>query len=87
MWYGHNAVFSYDHAATLARHRQPCLVLTNTGDIAHPFSQRTHQLFPQFAYQELEGGTGMIVDEQPRAWTDAVIAFAREDVRNLGGTA
>ena len=77
-WFGHNAVFTYDHAAALERQRQPCLVLSNTGDIAHPFSVRTHQLFPQFAYQELEGGTALVVDEQPEAWTDAVITFAHE---------
>lgn len=76
-WYGHNAVFAYDHATTLARQRQPCLVLSNTGDIAHAFSLRTCEQFPKFAYRELQGGTALIVDEQPRAWTDAVIAFAR----------
>jgi pimeloyl-ACP methyl ester carboxylesterase len=76
-WYGHNAVFTYDHAAALARQRQPCLILSNTGDIAHAFSLRTREQFPGFAYQELDGGTALIVDEQPRAWTDAVIEFAR----------
>lgn len=76
-WYGHNAVFAYDHAATLARQGQPCLVLSNTGDIAHVFALRAREQFPRFAYRELEGGTALIVDEQPRAWTDAVIAFAR----------
>ncbi|HWI71922.1 MAG TPA: alpha/beta hydrolase [Baekduia sp.] len=77
-WYGHNAVFTYDHAATLARQSQPCLVLSNTGDVAHSFSLRTRDQFPQFAYRELEGGTALIVDEQPRAWTDAVVKFARD---------
>lgn len=76
-WYGHNAVFSYDHKASLVRQHQPCLVLTNTGDISHVSSLRTHELFPEFAYRELEGGTALIVDEQPQAWTDAVVAFAR----------
>jgi pimeloyl-ACP methyl ester carboxylesterase len=76
-WYGHNAVFTYDHAAALARHRQPCLVLSNTGDVAHGFAVRTREQFPEFAYRELDGGTALIADEQPRAWTDAVIAFAR----------
>jgi pimeloyl-ACP methyl ester carboxylesterase len=83
-WYGHNAVFTYDHAAALERQRQPCLVLSNTGDIAHPFALRTRELFPRFAYRELKGGTALIVDEQPQAWTDAVIAFAREE--RLTGT-
>lgn len=81
-WYGHNAVFAYDHSASLVRQRQPCLVLTNTGDISHASSQRTHELFPDFAYRELEGGTALIVDEQPSAWTDAVIAFARASSRD-----
>lgn len=76
-WYGHNAVFRYDHAATLAHLRQPCLVLSNTGDIAHPLSVRTRDLFPHFAYRELEGGTALIVDEQTQAWADPLIAFVR----------
>lgn len=76
-WYGHNAVFSYDHASTLAIHKQPCLILNNTGDINHIFSLRTRDKFPEFKYQELKGGTALIVDEQPAEWTNAVIKFAR----------
>ena len=74
-WFGHNAVFTYDHSASLALVNQHTLVLTNTGDIAHHFSVRTRESFPEFAYRELEGGTALIVDEQPEAWTRTVVTF------------
>lgn len=76
-WFGHNAVFSYDHAARLEQQTQPTLILTNTGDIAHGFSLRAHAAHPEFAYRELEGGTALIVDEQPEAWSAAVAEFLR----------
>ena len=85
-WYGHNAVFSYDHLGSLERQVQPALILTNTGDIAHPFSARTHELFPQFGYRELDGGTALIVDEQPVEWTTAVIDFIRSTAAENGHT-
>lgn len=74
-WYGHNAVFAYDHADALARQRQPSLILSNTGDVAHPFSLRAREQFPQFTYRELAGGTALIVDEQPQQWSDVVLKF------------
>jgi pimeloyl-ACP methyl ester carboxylesterase len=83
-WYGHNAVFTYDHLASLERQVQPTLILTNTGDIAHPFSARTHELFPSFAYRALDGGTALIVDEKPGEWTTAVIDFIRSSTMENG---
>jgi pimeloyl-ACP methyl ester carboxylesterase len=77
-WFGHNAVFSYDHASSLGRLQQPTLILTNTGDVAHMLSARAHQDFPAFGYHELDGGTALIVDEQPEEWTKALAAFLGE---------
>ncbi len=79
MWYGHHAAFCYDHAESLRRIAHPCLVLSNTGDVIHDVARRALDIRPDFSYAELPGGTVDIVDQQPVAWTDAVVAFLRAD--------
>ncbi|MEZ5500504.1 MAG: alpha/beta fold hydrolase [Steroidobacteraceae bacterium] len=76
-WYGHKAAFAHDMAPDLAALRCRTLILTNTGDDAYEMSRRAHALRPDFAYVELAGGTHDIVDEQPEAWTQAVVRFIR----------
>lgn len=76
-WYAHNAVSQYDQAAALKKLEQPTLILTNTGDGIYFLATRTREIRPDFAYVELEGGTHDIVDEQPEAWTEAVVAFLK----------
>ena len=74
-WYGHHAAYQYDHAASLPRITQPTLLLSNTGDRIHPQALRARALRPDFAYAELSGGTGAIIDQQPEVWADAVADF------------
>ncbi|GIW10647.1 MAG: alpha/beta hydrolase [Dehalococcoidia bacterium] len=77
-WYGHLAVFEYEMLPRFLALRVPTLILTNTGDDLYRFAQRAHALRPDFAYVELPGGTHDIVDEQPRAWAEAVARFVLE---------
>jgi pimeloyl-ACP methyl ester carboxylesterase len=75
LWYGHAASFMYDQLGRLAAIRVPTLILTNTGDLTYQFARRAAERRPDFAYRELAGGTHDIVDEQPEAFTAAVVDF------------
>lgn len=75
LWYGHNASLIYDQEARLPLIRHDCLVLNNTGDALYGLCCKALELRPDFAHVVLEGGTHDIVDEQPQAWTDAVVNF------------
>jgi pimeloyl-ACP methyl ester carboxylesterase len=74
-WYGHNAAFTYDHAAAIPRITHPTLILTNTGDVIFDHALKTHKMRPDFAFASIEGGGIDIVDQQPDAWVDAVARF------------
>jgi pimeloyl-ACP methyl ester carboxylesterase len=74
-WYGHKAAYEYDMAAEFQRLTPRTLILTNTGDDIYHLAQRARQMRPDMAYVELAGGTHDIVDEQPEAWSEAVVAF------------
>ena len=50
---------------------------TNTGDAIYSYSQRAQQLYPHFAWAELQGGTIDIIDEQPGAWSELVARFLK----------
>jgi pimeloyl-ACP methyl ester carboxylesterase len=71
-WYAHDAVMNYDHTDAMARIKHPCLVLSNSGDSIHEIAARCCELFPDFDWVEMEGGTFDIIDEQPEAWIEAV---------------
>jgi pimeloyl-ACP methyl ester carboxylesterase len=75
--WGHGAAYRYDHAASLARLAHRTLILTNTGDDIYELAKRAAKLRPDFDYRELAGGTHDIVDQQPEAWSDAVVEFLR----------
>jgi len=75
LWYGHHASLVYDQLAGLPRITHRTLILNNTGDALYPLCRSAHDLRPDFAYAELEGGTHDIVDEQPDTWCAAVCAF------------
>jgi pimeloyl-ACP methyl ester carboxylesterase len=75
--WGHDAAYRYDHAATLRRLTHPTLILTNTGDDIYELAQRAAALRPDFVYREMQGGTHDIVDQQPEAWSDAVVEYLR----------
>jgi len=72
---GFQAAFAYDLAADLAKIEAPGLIFTNTGDDLYAASKRAHELRPDFAYAELEGGTHDIVDEAAEAWSRVVADF------------
>jgi len=75
--WGHDTAFAYDQEAAMRRIRHQTLILTNTGDDIYEMAQRARVLRPDFAYQELQGGSHDIVDQQPQAWADAVVAYLR----------
>jgi pimeloyl-ACP methyl ester carboxylesterase len=75
LWYGHAASFAYDQLGRLAAIAVPTLILTNTGDLTYAFARRAAGRRPDFDYQELDGGTHDIIDEQPEAFTAAVASF------------
>lgn len=75
LWYGHAASFDYDQLGRLPLIAKPTLIVTNSGDLTFPLAQRAAALRPDFAYVELPGGTHDIVDEQPRAFVEAVAGF------------
>lgn len=74
-WYGHHAAFGYDHIAAIKALQVPALILTNTGDMIHDAAVAAHELRPDFAYAEIEGGGIDIVDQAPRQWADAIADF------------
>ncbi len=76
-WYGHAAAYEYDITDAFMGLKMPTLILTNTGDDIYHLSCRARDMRPEMAFVELDGGTHDIVDEQPQAWTDAVVAFIK----------
>lgn len=72
---GFTAAFAHDLRADLLAIAMPTLVLTNTGEDLFEASKRAAALRPDFDFAELQGGTHDIVDEQPEAWTRAVVRW------------
>jgi pimeloyl-ACP methyl ester carboxylesterase len=75
LWYGHAASFAYDQLSRLSLIRLPAMILTNSGDLTFKFARRAAELRPDFDYVELTGGTHDIIDEQPEAFSEAVVRF------------
>lgn len=75
--YGHSAAFAYQHAGPMQRLDLPVLLLSNTGDMTHPWAQAARALRPDFAYAEIAGGGIDICDEEPQEWADAVARFLK----------
>lgn len=74
-WYGHNAAFSYDHGDALRRVGVPALILSNTGDMAHPKALEAKAIRPDMAFEAIEGGEIDIADQMPEAWVAAILRF------------
>lgn len=72
---GFEAAFDHDISIPMKAIRQPCLILTNTGDDLYQASQRARDLRPDFSYHELIGGTHDIVEEQTEEWAAVVSEF------------
>jgi pimeloyl-ACP methyl ester carboxylesterase len=77
-WYGHRAAFSYDLGAALARVQAPLTVISNSGDIIHELASKASEIQAGFGYFELEGGTSQVVWDEPRRWSDAILAVLAE---------
>ena len=75
---GFSAAFAHDLETDLMAMRCETLILSNTGDDLHQASLRAHALRPDFGFAALTGGTHDIIDEQPEAWTKAVVGFLKE---------
>lgn len=76
-WYGHHAAYQYHHDLSLVRIPCRAMILTNTGDIIYDRALRSKSIRPDIALVELKGGGVDIVDQQPEAWADAVVAFLK----------
>ena len=74
-WYGHHASFIYDHKRTIPLIRKSTLILTSTGDQIYDLAKRTKQMRPDFEMVVLQGGGVDIVDQQPKAWAEAIAKF------------
>lgn len=74
-WKAFPLILAADLGGLLASLGVPTLLLTNTGEDLYDATRRAHALRPDFAFEELAGGSHDIVDEQPDAWTDAVAGF------------
>jgi pimeloyl-ACP methyl ester carboxylesterase len=77
--WGFTAAFAHDLHADLLAIAAPTLVLTNTGEDLFDASKRAVELRPDFAFVALDGGTHDIMDEQPVAWTQAVVRWLGGD--------
>jgi len=75
LWFAHDAVINYDHAAAMQKITQPCLVMSNNGDTIHAIAMRATEICPQFDVAEQDGGTFDFIDEQPVVWADAVAGW------------
>jgi pimeloyl-ACP methyl ester carboxylesterase len=76
-WYAFKAVIPYPFDARLREIAIPTLLLTNTGDDIYRLTLRARDVRPDLPFVELDGGTHDIVDEQPEAWSTAVLDFLR----------
>lgn len=74
-WKAFPLIIDADLGELLRRVRVPSLLLTNTGEDLYDATRRCHQIRPDFAFAQLEGGTHDIIDEQPGPWTEQVARF------------
>ena len=74
-WRAFPLIIDADLTALLRSITVRTMLLTNTGEDLYEATRRAHAVRPDFGYAELSGGTHDIVDEQPEAWTEAVVRF------------
>ncbi|MEY2907601.1 MAG: hypothetical protein RLZZ602_124 [Pseudomonadota bacterium] len=81
-WRAFPLVISADLAALLQRLPIKALMFTNSGEDLYESTRRAYALRPNFfEYKELEGGSHDIVDEQPQAWTEAIVSYLRAEAK------
>jgi len=78
---GFEAALAHDVEPDLRAIEAPTLIFTNTGEDLYDSSCRAAAMRPDFFFAALEGGTHDIVDEQPEAWSEAVVQFLRDQRR------
>jgi len=76
-WWGFAAVYNYDQETALKKVHYPTLLLSNTGDQIHAWTQNARKLRPDFTYVELAGGSINIQDEQPIHWAAAIVRYLK----------
>jgi len=76
-YYGHNAAFAYDSTAALMKLKAGTLLLSNAGDMAHPFALRAKELRPDLGWLELPGGDVDMVTNEAARWAAAVAGFLK----------
>jgi pimeloyl-ACP methyl ester carboxylesterase len=76
-WYGHNAAFEYDATAALMAIKHKALLLSNSGDMAHPWALRAKEMRPDLPWKELPGGDVDMITNEPERWTAAVVEFLK----------
>jgi pimeloyl-ACP methyl ester carboxylesterase len=74
-WFCHHAAFAYDLKKTLSELKQPCLVITNTGDPLHYIVPRVQSLRADFTFREIEGGSVFFIRDEPEKWVDCLGDF------------
>ena len=78
-WKAFPLIIEADLSVLLRKLTVPTLLLTNTGEDLYEATRRCHDLRPDFAYAQLQGGTHDIIDEQSGSWTDEVVRFLRHE--------
>ncbi|NBC35002.1 alpha/beta fold hydrolase [Novosphingobium sp. FSY-8] len=76
--YGHAAAFAYEHTGPLGDIKVPTMLLSNTGDMTHPWAETAAKMFPHFAFAAVEGGGIDICDQAPDAWAGHIVDFVRK---------
>ena len=76
-WFCHHAAFAYDLERTLLKLKQPCLIVTNTGDPLHYTVPRVMQLRDDFEYKEMDGGSVFFIRDEPEKWVDCLSDFLK----------
>ena len=74
-WFCHHAAFAYNLEKTLLELRQPCLIISNTGDPLHYIIPRVQSLREDFTFRELEGGSVFFIRDEPEKWVDCIGDF------------
>lgn len=79
-WYGHNAIFRYDLAATLRTVQVPVLLVTSARDELYQAALQVKAMRPDFRFRELQLGEDSSADDAV-AWANATAEFIKESSR------
>jgi len=80
----YRAVYTYpieNRLSRLAESSVPVFLLSGSGDCIKDIHDRTSRFLPQASVRTLDGLTDFAMDEDPRAFTEAVEIFLRERIQ------